>query len=129
MLTLKSLQQLADWSSLFRVAVADNDILGYLLCLGPRAAYQSVNYRWFTQRYPQFFYIDRIALSACAQRRGTEARERAQKAGAPLLCEVNIAPRNDNDTSLAFHAAWGFRSVGEQGTPDGKVVTMLALQG
>ena len=44
-----------------------------------------------------------------------------------LFCEVNLRPRNDR--SLAFHAAVGFREVGQQDTDGGnKRVSLLALE-
>ncbi len=50
----------------------------------------------------------------------------AERRGVSLLCEVNTRPRND--TSLAFHEAWGFKPVGEQDVAGGsKTVMMLAL--
>jgi uncharacterized protein len=36
----------------------------------PDSAYDSVNYRWFTERYDDFMYLDRVAFDAEAQGRG-----------------------------------------------------------
>jgi len=132
-LNVADLEELASWSEHFKVAVDEtNKILGFILCLGPKRPYLSLNYTWFAQRYSQFLYIDRIVVCETAQRRGlgkqfyADALQAAQIIGAPLLCEVNIVPRNEE--SLAFHARLGFRSVGTQVTEGGKKrVTLLRL--
>lgn len=114
-----------------RVARIDGALAGFLLGLGPGLDYASPNYRWFSARYPDFYYIDRLAVDAAWRRRGVaralyeDAELRAGRAGAPLLaCEVNERPRND--ASLAFHEALGFEPVGRQETDaGGKAVVML----
>lgn len=129
---MAELQALARWAGALRVATLGDQVVGFLIGLAPGLPYQSANYRWFTARYPQFMYVDRIALGTAAQRRGVgrrlyaEAAALAARGGGPLLCEVNIKPRNE--ASLAFHKALGFAPVGEQDAPDGKRVVMLALQ-
>lgn len=127
------LEQLAMWSNYFKVAVNEDErVMGFLLCLGPGKPYQSLNYTWFAKRYDRFLYIDRIAIDTKAQRQGlgrrfyADAQALTKAEGMPLLCEVNIVPRNDD--SLAFHERLGFRSVGEQDTEGGKKrVTLLCL--
>lgn len=114
-----------------RVARVDGALAGFLLGLGPGLDYASPNYRWFSARYPDFYYIDRLAVDAAWRRRGIaralyhDAEARARRAGAPLLaCEVNERPRNE--ASLAFHEALGFEPVGRQDTEGGsKTVVML----
>ena len=114
-----------------RVAEIDRQPAGFLLGLRPGLAYASDNYRWFAARYPDFYYIDRLAVAPSFRRRGVasalyaDVEHHACVAGAPVLaCEVNVRPRNEG--SLGFHAAQGFVEVGRQDTEGGsKTVTML----
>src|SRR3546814_5512987 len=87
---------LASW-----VAEVDGAIVGFAICLGPGAAYASDNYRWFTERYDDFVYLDRIAVDSSARRAGVggalydalDALAPARRV--PALCEGNPLPRND----------------------------------
>lgn len=114
-----------------RVAMVDGTMAGFMLGLRPGLDYTSPNYRWFSARYDDFYYIDRLAVGERWRRRGiaralyADAEARARALGAPLLaCEVNERPRND--VSLAFHEALGFEPVGRQDTDGGrKTVVML----
>ena len=91
-----------------------------------------VNYQWFTARYPDFVYLDRVVIDAPhrSQRLGEalyrEVERRILEEGKTTLftCEVNLRPRNDG--SLRFHARLGFEQVGEQESKPGLVVAMLA---
>lgn len=132
-LSLEGIEKLFDNALVCRVAVLGDEVVGFMLCFGVGADYDSVNYTWFAARYSRLLYIDRIALSPKAQRRGLgarlydEAKQLAARDGAVLACEVNVRPRND--ASLAFHERLGFRSVGQQDTDDGaKTVTMLVYE-
>ena len=91
-----------------------------------------VNYAWFTARYPDFVYLDRVVIDEPFRSGGrgallyAEVERRIRKEGATSLftCEVNLRPRNDG--SLRFHARLGFEQVGEQESKPGLVVAMLA---
>ena len=114
-----------------RVAEIGGEIAGFLLGLPPGLPYASENYRWFSERYPDFCYIDRLAVAPGFRRRGVaralygDIEAFAQSTSAPILaCEVNVRPRNE--VSLAFHAAQGFEEVGRQDTEGGtKTVAMM----
>jgi predicted GNAT superfamily acetyltransferase len=114
-----------------RVAEIDGEVVGFLLALRPGLDYSSLNYAWFSARYADFWYIDRVAVGEAWRRRGVgralyaDAEAGAHAAGAPrLACEVNLRPRNDE--SLAFHEEQGFVEVGQQDTDGGdKTVVML----
>lgn len=94
------------------------DLEAFLLTFDQTAAYDSPNFLWFRERYPRFVYVDRIVVAAGARGRGHARRlyedlfARAAAAGHDIVtCEVNLNP--PNPTSDAFHAALGFREVGE----------------
>lgn len=118
--------------------VAEDEAVGgvvaFLIALGPRADYDSPNYRFFADRYPSFRYIDRVVVEPAHVRRGIgaglyDALETAarQDAVEVLTAEVNLRPPNAG--SLAFHAARGFAAVGEQDTEAGaKRVRLLVRE-
>lgn len=130
-LTLDDLAWFATVAHTFVVAASGADIGGFLIGLGPDSDYDSVNYRWFQQRYPAFVYVDRIVVVESSRGRGVgtllydELARRGRAEQTPvMLAEVNLRPRND--VSLGFHEAHGFVVVGEQDTEDGaKRVAML----
>jgi uncharacterized protein len=115
--------------SVLALGVERNGALaGFCLVLAPGADYGSVNYRWFSDRYDDFAYLDRVVIDPAARGRGLgrELYEHVERTTeAPWFClEVNLRPRNDD--SLAFHAALGFVEVGQQETDYGALVSMQA---
>lgn len=113
------------------LAVERDEVLaGFCIVLGPGADYGSVNYRWFSERYESFAYLDRVAIDAAHQSRGLGGAlygevERRLAGSVPwFLLEVNLRPRNDG--SLRFHARQGFVEVGQQDTNYGTLVSLLA---
>lgn len=130
-ITLGELEWYFAKAAALRVAEIDGAVAGFLLALRPGLDYSSPNYAWFSARYADFHYIDRIAVGEQWRRRGiaralyTDVEAHARALSAPLLaCEVNLRPRND--VSLAFHEEQGFIEVGQQDTDGGnKTVVML----
>jgi predicted GNAT superfamily acetyltransferase len=104
------------------------ELAGFCLVLEPGADYGSGNYRWFSERYDSFVYLDRVVVDEAHRGQGLGRalyEEVEQLATAPLFTlEVNLRPRNDG--SLAFHAALGFTEVGQQETDYGYLVSMQA---
>lgn len=112
-------------SCYFNVVHHENAVAGFLLALPPGASYSSLNYRWFSQRYSQFMYVDRIVIASNCRGLGfgkqlyQDLEKAAKDIAAPLIaCEVNLKPANPN--SLAFHQKLGFKEVGQQDTDGGK---------
>ena len=90
----------------------------FLLTFDQDAGYDSPNFLWFRRRYPRFVYVDRVVVAPFARGRGHARRlyedlfAQAAAAGHRLVaCEVNREPPNPG--SDAFHAALGFREVGD----------------
>ena len=96
---------------------------GFCLTMAPGADYESLNYQWFSSRYEEFTYLDRIVVSSASRNEGLGAALYAELelriAGTPrwLLCEVNVKPLNEG--SLRFHRRIGFTEVGQQDTEGG----------
>ena len=114
-------------------AAGADAVAGFALVLGPGADYDSDNYAWFAARYPDFVYLDRVAVAPTHRRRGVgralydavaAAAPSARPAATDWVLEVNLRPRND--TSLAFHAAMGFREVGQHESRAGYLVSMMS---
>ena len=115
----------------FSVAMRNQQVTGFLIGMRPGTTYASPNYRWFCDKYEDFGYIDRIAIAEGARRLGLATRlYRDFEASLPpnlgvLTCEVNIVP--PNESSMRFHADYGFRTVGTQTLDDGrKKVALMA---
>lgn len=116
-----------------RVFAVDDAVAGFLLALGPGAAYASQNYRWFEAHSSHFWYIDRIVVDARhqGQRIGSalydDLRAAAKRGGVSrLTCEVDIEPHNA--ASDAFHTRRGFVELATQTlVPSGKRVSLREL--
>ncbi len=119
--------RLIDWSDQFTVIEYDGAFAGFVITFAEGSAYDSENYRWFADRYPTFYYLDRIVLRPEVRRVGlgshvydhVEARARGHRR---MALEVNLVPRND--VSLAFHAGRGYGEVGQLGDAEHRVSLM-----
>ncbi len=115
----EALAPLIDLSAMTLVGEHDGAVAGFILALGPGEDYASPNYQWFEKRYAEsgksYLYVDRIAVSDGARGAGLGAAlyrllgELGPK-GAPICCEVNVAPPNPG--SMRFHRRLGFVEVG-----------------
>ena len=132
-LELGDIEQFAADAIWFRVVEIDSGIAAFLIALDAKTDYESINYRWFRDRYADFLYIDRIAVDPRFQRRGlgqalyedlfAEARRRNVER---ICAEVNLQPPNPG--SIAFHRAMGFAEVGELEHSSEKKVVMLVRE-
>jgi uncharacterized protein len=121
---------IVEQSPIALVAEIDERVIGFCLVLADDSPYDSVNYRWFTERYDGFMYLDRVAVEASVRGRGVGAALYAEvdrlmatiDGVRRLALEVNVDP--PNAVSLGFHAALGFVEVGQQDTPYGIRVSM-----
>ena len=117
----------------FRVAEIDGHLAGFLIALREGSDYQSPNYRWFAERYPQFAYIDRIVIANAYRRHGLgrifycDVTSYAEVRVPLLACEVFLEPRDD--VVVLFHGTYGFQEVGQQRMGSkGRQVSLLAKE-
>jgi len=126
------LRGLYDQARYFRVAEVDGVLGGFLIGLAPGSQYDSVNFRWFAERYPDFVYIDRIVIARPYRGLGlgrvfyADVHSHAELRSPWLTCEVFLDPRDD--VSVLFHGTYGFREVGQQVLPSGHRVSLLAKE-
>src|SRR5207253_77097 len=107
--SLGQLAEIRGESSIALAAEVDGTVAAFCLVLPPGAAYASTNYKWFSERYEDFSYLDRVAVAVEHRGNGigsllyaeVERRTRAEW----FTLEVNLRPRNDG--SLRFHARHG----------------------
>jgi len=121
---LATMQWFATHAHYFRVASVQEKLAGFLIGMRPGLPYESPNYRWFSDNYEDFGYIDRVAVSPTARRLGV-ASGLYQDFAATLrgqvdvvTCEVNIRP--PNESSMRYHEQHGFVRVATQETDGGK---------
>jgi predicted GNAT superfamily acetyltransferase len=116
---LVRLGTLARLACYLKVACIDGRVLAFLLAMRTDAPYDNDNFRWFSSRYADFIYVDRIVVSAEARglRVGTRLYEDlfqyARAHAIPFVtCEYNIFP--PNEPSRVFHDRFGFKEQGTQ---------------
>lgn len=124
-LDLTRLTRLHSAAAMSQVISVENSVLAFLLAFREGADYDSINFRWFADRYRRFLYVDRIVVSPKAQGTGLGrvlyegVFEHARSSEVPLVtCEFDIDP--PNPASERFHAAFGFSEVGRQPVAGGK---------
>lgn len=125
------LRRLHEQASYFRLAEVDGHVAGFLPAMREDADYDSPNFLWFRERYPEFVYIDRIIIAKPYRGLGlgrvfyADVTSYAETREPLLACEVFLEPRDD--VSLLFHGTWGFQEVGQQTMPGvGRRVSLLA---
>jgi predicted GNAT superfamily acetyltransferase len=121
-----------DHADYFRVAEIDGHLAGFLIALRNGADYHSPNYRWFSEHYQDFAYIDRIVIANAYRRHGLgrifycDVSSYAEVRVPVLTCEVFLEPRDD--VVVLFHGTYGFQEVGQQRMgEDGPQVSLLAM--
>jgi predicted GNAT superfamily acetyltransferase len=125
--TVEVLADLLAMSLFSLVAEADNVVVGFCMVLGPQTQYRSPNYLYFCERYADFIYLDRVAVTSAFQGLGLGAamyREVERLSRSTLFAlEVNTKPRNEG--SLRFHTREGFVLLEEVETRPGKMVGFM----
>jgi uncharacterized protein len=130
-LTVSELRRLNAIATYFKVACVDDAVAGFLIAVRSDIAHDDPNFRWFSARYPEFLYIDRIIIDARARGEGlgkamyTDLFAAARELGATrLTCEIDCDP--PNHASSIFHARFGFSEAGRHEVDGGK--KMVSLQ-
>ena len=111
------LERLHGWASYHRVIERDGKVAAFLLAFREGAGYDSPNYRWFSERYQSFVYIDRVVVAPPHRGNGLatsmylDVFSFAHKSGVTTIaCEFDIDP--PNEVSRRFHERLGFEEVG-----------------
>ena len=129
---IEQMHWFADHAHYFRVARVDGNLAAFLIGMRPGSSYQSLNYRWFCDRYDEFAYVDRIAVAVPARGVGVASRLYEDfaltlpESVKVMTCEVNVLPPNEG--SMRFHTRLGFREVGTLSSDDGSKKVALLLK-
>lgn len=128
-LDMRELKALISSAHYCRVVEVEQQPQAFMIGFLPGSDYDSANYRWFSEQYDSFAYIDRIVVDTSAKGMGLGpklyddfgafAKARAMK---HLVCEYNVVPMNEG--SARFHARYGFSEIGRKSFRPGKTVSM-----
>ena len=103
----------------FKVSLNDDEqVCGFLLVLPTGLKYESLNYKWFSDKFSDFAYIDRIAVKDEFRGKGigkslyVDLEKSVMKDIKRIACEFNINP--PNLVSKKFHEGLAYKRVGTQ---------------
>ena len=120
------LLELLDAADHADVIDVDGSFAGFVITFATGSSYDGENFAWFSERYDDHCYLDRIVLHEDFQRRGLGSRvydELEGSCGRPVFAlEVNLDP--PNEPSLAFHRARGYAEVGQRDS-GGHLVSLM----
>ena len=125
------LEKFVEFAELFAVAEVDGAPAAFIIVLreGVRD-YDSENYRWFSEKYTKFLYIDRIVIDEPYRRLKIGRKlyravfDHARETAVPIVtAEIDTIPYNE--ASLKFHEAMGFREAGSQFVRGGSIKVSL----
>ena len=120
-LTINKAQWLVDHAVLPGLVMLNGRPAGLVAVLSDTSGYDSEYYRWFTERYENFLYIDRVVVAQWARGQGVAKQlyqaveAQAQEKGMAIAADVYSEP--PNIPSLHLHITMGFQSVGAQYFP------------
>tara|TARA_R110000868_G_scaffold37111_14_gene131660 strand:- start:71416 stop:71895 length:480 start_codon:yes stop_codon:yes gene_type:complete len=128
---ISDFEEFMSMSSFFLVIEDIQEIAGFMIVLGPGQAYESENYRYFSNNYQSFNYVDRIVIGGKYRGKGygsklyTYLLEHSKEE--QVTCEVNLLPPNPK--SIQFHQMLGFEEVAQQYSENGKKYVSLMVRG
>lgn len=112
------LSKMDELSEIFHVIEQDMGIVAFILAFADGCDYWSDNYKWFSDNYANFIYIDRIVIDENYRKQGFAKKlyenlfDYASENNYDLACaEIDIEPEY-NHPSIAFHKKMGFKEVG-----------------
>ena len=111
------LNELYEFSLFCVCCYLENKLISFALVMNSQSDYQSPNYQYFKKKFPEFLYVDRIAVDDDYQRIGVGSLIYkklfflAKDNNQPLCCEVNTVPLNKQ--SLDFHSKNKFKIIDE----------------
>ena len=115
----------------FKVSLnEDEKVCGFLLVLPTGLEYERLNYKWFSNKFSDFVYIDRIAVKDEFRGKGigkslyVDLEKSVMKDIKRIACEFNIKP--PNLVSKKFHEGLAYKRVGTQLTEnEAKEVSLM----
>ena len=130
-LDLGRLGWLSDLADTCLVITDGSRLAGFAIMIGHGTDYDSINYAWFTERYDDFGYLDRIVVDPAYRRTGVgsslyDAAESAASRHGRMTLEVYAEP--PNPASLAFHRSRGYSEVGRLEQANGKTCAMFVKE-
>ena len=111
-------------SSYFKIIKVNENLVGFMIGLMPGVDYESVNYKWFSDKYSSFIYVDRIVIAEKYQNKGfgkifyDDLKKTFYDKASIITCEINVRPYNKQ--SIDFHKKYGFKEVGRKNTENDK---------
>jgi predicted GNAT superfamily acetyltransferase len=133
-LTPLKAQWLIDHLAVPGLALLDGRPAGVVVVLNDRCGYDSDYYRWFTERYENFLYIDRVIVAGWARRQGIakalyeHVESAAKERKLAIVADVYSDP--PNTPSLALHRAMDYDEIGTQAFPaEQKIATKFMKYG
>mgnify|MGYP001371479066 CR=1 len=127
--SIQHLKQLIEFSSYNLLVLKEDEIVGFIICMREGTAYESENYKFFTQRLKKFLYVDRVAIDEQHRRAGLgkaiyeDIFVQAISDSLPIALEVNTQPVNQ--PSLNFHEKMGFDRIGAKDFDDHSVAYFI----
>jgi predicted GNAT superfamily acetyltransferase len=124
--------RLREAAARLRVAEHEGEVAGFLMGFCAGSDYDSPNYRWFSDNFSDFFYVDRVVVDSTRRGLGLAsafydesiAWAKAQQLTA-IVAEIDIEPPNVG--SLRFHEKYGFEEVDRLTHSASKVVSLQRL--
>lgn len=129
-MNLKKIYELFNLSDYFCVMEIEEEVAAFVIAMRENTLYSNDNYSWFSSRYKNFLYIDRIVVGSNFINQGIGRRmydcliSYASNLNLHrVVCEYNLEPLNER--SRMFHKKLGFIEVGRQPVSHGTKLVSL----
>lgn len=115
-----------------KVVAIEGRIAAFLLVMKHGCGYLNENFEWFSSRFEQFLYVDRIVVDSRYHGLGLGTQLYkdlflfARSNRIPVItCEYNVSPLNE--PSRIFHDKFDFRELGRQWLGEGSKQVSLQM--